>query len=106
MGMVAIGRVPVAQPLLVAVLEGHKEVHLGGRTDRFEAGELPVFPTAVSPDAGHLSAGAGDPGKGLAPRGSVQSRTDFGTEGYGGVVPWADFTVSRGARPPGSGGGT
>jgi Raf kinase inhibitor-like YbhB/YbcL family protein len=37
--------------------------------------------------ATHLPAGAGDPTKELAPAGSVQSRTDFGTEGYGGACP-------------------
>jgi len=35
----------------------------------------------------HLPPGAGDPKKGLAPAGSVQSRTDFGAEGYGGPCP-------------------
>ncbi len=35
----------------------------------------------------HLPAGAGDPSKGLAPAGSVQSQTDFGSAGYGGACP-------------------
>ncbi len=35
----------------------------------------------------HLPSGAGDPKQGLAPPGSVQARTDFGTEGYGGPCP-------------------
>ena len=30
---------------------------------------------------------AGDPSKGLMPKGAVQSRTDFGTAGYGGPCP-------------------
>ena len=34
-----------------------------------------------------LPAGAGDRGKGLMPGGAVQSRTDFGTNGYGGPCP-------------------
>jgi Raf kinase inhibitor-like YbhB/YbcL family protein len=35
----------------------------------------------------HLRAGAGDPKKGLAPAGSVQSRNDAGARGYGGPCP-------------------
>jgi Raf kinase inhibitor-like YbhB/YbcL family protein len=46
------------------------------------------IPAAVA----HLPAGAGDPKK-LAPAGSVQSRTDFGTEGYWGPCP------SKGDKP-------
>jgi len=34
-----------------------------------------------------LPANAGDPASGLAPAGSVQSRTDYGTEGFGGACP-------------------
>jgi Raf kinase inhibitor-like YbhB/YbcL family protein len=34
-----------------------------------------------------LAAGAGDPAKGVAPAGTVQSRTDYGTLGYGGPCP-------------------
>lgn len=34
-----------------------------------------------------LSKNAGDPASGLAPAGSVQSRTDYGTPGYGGACP-------------------
>lgn len=34
-----------------------------------------------------LVANAGDPQAGLAPAGSVQSRTDYGTTGYGGPCP-------------------
>lgn len=34
-----------------------------------------------------LKTGAGDPGKPLAPAGSVQSLTDFGKPGYGGPCP-------------------
>ena len=40
-----------------------------------------------------LAVGSGDPSKNLAPSGSVQSRTDFGTAGYGGPCPPA------GAKP-------
>ena len=40
-----------------------------------------------------LAVGTGDPSKSLAPTGSVQSRTDFGTPGYGGPCPPA------GAKP-------
>jgi Raf kinase inhibitor-like YbhB/YbcL family protein len=34
-----------------------------------------------------LPTGAGDPAKGTAPAGAVQSRTDFGKPGYGGPCP-------------------
>jgi Raf kinase inhibitor-like YbhB/YbcL family protein len=34
-----------------------------------------------------LEAGAGEPGGGKLPAGAVQSRTDFGTPGYGGPCP-------------------
>ena len=34
-----------------------------------------------------LAAGAGDPKKGLLPAGTVQGRTDYGTQGYGGPCP-------------------
>ncbi|RMH63960.1 MAG: YbhB/YbcL family Raf kinase inhibitor-like protein [Calditrichaeota bacterium] len=34
-----------------------------------------------------LASGAGDPSKGLMPRGAVQSVTDFGKSGYGGPCP-------------------
>jgi Raf kinase inhibitor-like YbhB/YbcL family protein len=34
-----------------------------------------------------LSRNAGDPASLLAPEGSVQSKTDFGTQGYGGACP-------------------
>ena len=34
-----------------------------------------------------LPKNAGDPASGLAPSGSIQSRTDFGTPGYGGACP-------------------
>ncbi|HQO81415.1 MAG TPA: YbhB/YbcL family Raf kinase inhibitor-like protein [Deltaproteobacteria bacterium] len=37
--------------------------------------------------AGRLEKGAGDPGKNLAPRGSIQSVTDFGKPGFGGACP-------------------
>ena len=34
-----------------------------------------------------LPRGAGDPKKNLVPKGAVQSRTDFGSDGYGGPCP-------------------
>ncbi len=45
-----IRRVPVSEPVLVAVLQGSKEVHLAGRTERFSAGELLVLPATLAPD--------------------------------------------------------
>lgn len=41
----------------------------------------------IPADVTALSAGAGDPGGGKAPRGAVQARTDFGKPGYGGPCP-------------------
>lgn len=41
----------------------------------------------IPADVRELPAGAGDPASGLAPAGSVQSRNDFGTHGYGGACP-------------------
>ena len=41
----------------------------------------------IPPDITGLEAGAGNPDKGLAPRGSIQSLTDFGTHGYSGACP-------------------
>jgi Raf kinase inhibitor-like YbhB/YbcL family protein len=38
-------------------------------------------------DAAGLAAGAGDPGSGKAPKGAMQSRTDFGKPGWGGPCP-------------------
>jgi Raf kinase inhibitor-like YbhB/YbcL family protein len=38
-------------------------------------------------DAAGLAVGAGDPSSGKAPRGAVQSRTDFGKPGWGGPCP-------------------
>lgn len=38
---------------------------------------------------------AGDPPSNLAPTGSVQSRTDFGTRGYGGACPPAGASAHR-----------
>ena len=35
----------------------------------------------------HLPRGAGDPKSAAAPKGAVQSRTDYGTAGYGGPCP-------------------
>ena len=42
-----------------------------------------------------LAAGSGDPGKNSAPPGSIQSRTDFGTAGYGGPCPPAGHKPHR-----------
>jgi len=41
----------------------------------------------IPPVVTSLAKGAGYRGKALMPRGAVQSRTDFGTEGYGGPCP-------------------
>jgi len=41
----------------------------------------------IPADVHELPAGAGDPTGGAAPAGSVQTRTDFGTPGYGGPCP-------------------
>ena len=41
----------------------------------------------IPPATGSLPAGAGDPKKGLMPKGAVQGRTDYGSVGYGGPCP-------------------
>jgi Raf kinase inhibitor-like YbhB/YbcL family protein len=41
----------------------------------------------ISPDVTELKTDAGNPQKGLAPKGSVQSMTDFGKPGFGGACP-------------------
>jgi Raf kinase inhibitor-like YbhB/YbcL family protein len=41
----------------------------------------------IPPDVHSLQANAGNPSSGLAPKGSIQSRTDFGMSGYGGPCP-------------------
>jgi Raf kinase inhibitor-like YbhB/YbcL family protein len=41
----------------------------------------------IPSDVHALPQGAGNPSKGTAPKGSVQSRTDFGMPGYGGPCP-------------------
>jgi len=41
----------------------------------------------IPPGTGSLAAGAGDPKKGLMPKGAVQGRTDYGSVGYGGPCP-------------------
>jgi Raf kinase inhibitor-like YbhB/YbcL family protein len=41
----------------------------------------------LPPDTTSLPAGAGDPAANKMPAGAVQSRTDFGTPGYGGPCP-------------------
>lgn len=41
----------------------------------------------ISPKVNRLPANAGDVNSKMAPAGSVQSRTDFGTTGYGGPCP-------------------
>jgi Raf kinase inhibitor-like YbhB/YbcL family protein len=41
----------------------------------------------IPPDVTSLPKGAGDPKSDLAPKGAVQSRTDFGAPGYGGPCP-------------------
>jgi len=41
----------------------------------------------IPADVNQLVENAGNPEAGLAPKGSVQSRTDFGKTGYGGACP-------------------
>jgi Raf kinase inhibitor-like YbhB/YbcL family protein len=41
----------------------------------------------IPPTVHSLAKNAGAPGSGLAPAGSIQSRTDFGAPGYGGACP-------------------
>ena len=41
----------------------------------------------IPADVSSLPEGAGDPAKGLAPKGSVEIRTDFGAAGWGGPCP-------------------
>ena len=41
----------------------------------------------IPPSVGSLAPNAGSPESGLAPKGSVQSMTDFGRPGYGGPCP-------------------
>jgi Raf kinase inhibitor-like YbhB/YbcL family protein len=41
----------------------------------------------IPADVRELPSGAGDPAAGLAPAGSVEHRTDFGTPGFGGACP-------------------
>ena len=41
----------------------------------------------ISPDTMGLAKGAGDPKSDAAPKGAVQSRTDYGSMGYGGPCP-------------------
>lgn len=41
----------------------------------------------ISPDVGGLKTDAGNPERGLAPKGSIQSKTDFGGTGFGGACP-------------------
>ncbi|HTN43547.1 MAG TPA: YbhB/YbcL family Raf kinase inhibitor-like protein [Nitrospiria bacterium] len=41
----------------------------------------------IPPSVNKLSANAGKPDSGLAPQGSVQSKTDYGQPGYGGPCP-------------------
>jgi Raf kinase inhibitor-like YbhB/YbcL family protein len=41
----------------------------------------------IPPSETSLAKNAGDPKSALAPKGSLQSRTDFGTPGYGGPCP-------------------
>jgi len=41
----------------------------------------------IPPGTGSLAAGAGDPKKGLMPKGAVQGRTDYGSVGYDGPCP-------------------
>ena len=67
----------------------------------------------IPPNVTSLPKGAGDVKKRLMPKGAVQSRTDFGSDGYGGpcpppgdkphryqiTVPWASASSSRRRRP-------
>jgi len=41
----------------------------------------------IPADVHHLARNAGDPAVHLAPKGSVQSRTDYGSMGFGGACP-------------------
>jgi Raf kinase inhibitor-like YbhB/YbcL family protein len=41
----------------------------------------------IPPDVNELKTDAGNLQKGLAPKGSIQSRTDFGSPGFGGACP-------------------
>jgi len=41
----------------------------------------------IAADTNELKSDAGNPDKGLAPKDSVQSVTDFGTKGFGGACP-------------------
>lgn len=41
----------------------------------------------IPAEINELKADAGNPSKGLAPKGSIQSVTDFGTPGFGGACP-------------------
>ncbi|HVN71460.1 MAG TPA: YbhB/YbcL family Raf kinase inhibitor-like protein [Desulfomonilia bacterium] len=41
----------------------------------------------IPANVSELAKNAGDPPSGLAPQGCIQSRTDFGTPGYGGACP-------------------
>jgi Raf kinase inhibitor-like YbhB/YbcL family protein len=41
----------------------------------------------IPSDIGELKADAGNPQKGLTPKGSIQSITDFGSLGFGGACP-------------------
>jgi hypothetical protein len=41
----------------------------------------------IPADVSALPEGAGDPAKGLAPKGTVEMRTDFGAAGWGGPCP-------------------
>jgi Raf kinase inhibitor-like YbhB/YbcL family protein len=49
----------------------------------------------IPADVRELPSGAGDPAAGLAPAGSVQHRTDFGTPGFGGACPPAGDKAHR-----------
>lgn len=41
----------------------------------------------IPPDVNELKEGAGDVSKDIAPKGAIQSKTDFGMNGYGGPCP-------------------